>query len=504
MASSSHPKLTALANSVLQPGFVGTTAPDWVRRRIADGLASVVLFGRNIDHPEQVATLTASLRAENPELIVAIDEEAGDVTRIDVRSGASWPGNLALGTIDDTDLTEQVARDIGRALRDIGVSLDYAPSADVNSNPMNPVIGVRSFGAHTDLVSRHTAAWVRGLQSAGVAACAKHFPGHGDTNIDSHHGLPQVTADAETIARVSLPPFTAAIEAGVRTVMTAHMLIPAYDSELPATLSPRIIQDVLRDTLGFTGLVVTDGIEMGAVSDLYGITGATVRAVAAGADAVCVGGESAKESTTDDLASALVNAVLDGTLPEERLADAASRVQAFAAWSSELARQAGTETDAPDIGLIAARRAVRVRRQPGAAAELPLVGAPHVVELSPTMSLAIDGTTPWGVADPLRALRPKTTSVRITESELAAASDLLDRAALAPAAGKELVIVVRDAARHGWMSQALAGLVRRRPDALVVEMGVPAGDHIGAVHLTTYGATRVSGIAVAEVLTGVA
>ncbi|MFT2016109.1 glycoside hydrolase family 3 protein [Streptomyces sp. 796.1] len=501
MASSSHPELTRLANTVLQPGFVGTTAPDWVRRRIADGLGSVVLFGRNIETPEQVAALTAELRAENPELIVAIDEEAGDVTRLDVRTGASWPGNLALGAIDDTDLTEQVARDIGRALRAIGVSLDYAPSADVNSNATNPVIGVRSFGAETDLVARHTGAWVRGLQSAGVAACAKHFPGHGDTNVDSHHDLPNFLADAETIARVALPPFTAAIEAGARTVMTAHMLTPAYDPELPATLSPAIINNILRDQLGFTGLVVTDGIEMGAVSRKYGITGATVKAVAAGADAVCVGGESAEESTTVDLAQALVDAVLDGTLPQERLADAADRVQKFASWSADLARQADTLTDGSDIGLVAARRAVRVRRKDGAAG-LPLAGAPHVVELSPTMSLAIDGRTPWGVADPLRALRPDTTSVRITESELAGAADLLDRVALGPANGRELVIVVRDAARHGWMSQALAGLVGRRPDALVVEMGVPADDHFGAAHLATFGATRVSGIAVAEVLTG--
>ncbi|MBC3988707.1 glycoside hydrolase family 3 protein [Streptomyces sp. AC563] len=504
MARGSHPELIRLANSVLQPGFVGTTAPDWVRRRIADGLGSVVLFGRNIETPEQVAALTASLRGENPELIVAIDEEAGDVTRLDVRTGASWPGNLALGAIDDPDLTEQVARDIGRALRAIGVSLDYAPSADVNSNPMNPVIGVRSFGAETDLVARHTAAWVRGLQSAGVAACAKHFPGHGDTNVDSHHGLPIFTADAETITRVALPPFTAAMEAGVRTMMTAHMLIPAYDPELPATLSPTIINGVLRDQLGFTGLVVTDGIEMGAVSGKYGIAGATVKAVAAGADAVCVGGESAEESTTVDLAQALVDAVVDGTLSEERLADAADRVQKFAAWSADLARQADTATDESDIGLVAARRAVRVSRRPGTGAELPLAGAPHVVELSPTMNLAIDGRTPWGVADPLRALRPETTSVRLTEAELTDAGDLLDRTVLAPANGRELVIVVRDAARHRWMSQALAGLVSRRPDALVVEMGVPVDAPLGAVHLTTFGATRVSGIAVAEVLTGAA
>jgi len=170
MAERSHPKLTRLANSVLQPGFVGTTAPDWLRRGIAEGLASVVLFGRNIVSPEQVAELIASLRAENPDLIIAIDEEAGDVTRLEARTGASRPGNLALGAIDDIDLTEQVAHDIGRELRAVGISLNYAPSVDVNSNPLNPVIGVRSFGARADVVSRHTAAWIRGLQSAGLTS----------------------------------------------------------------------------------------------------------------------------------------------------------------------------------------------------------------------------------------------------------------------------------------------------------------------------------------------
>ncbi|MEV0440385.1 glycoside hydrolase family 3 protein [Streptomyces spectabilis] len=502
MASTSHPHLTRLANSVLQPGFVGTTAPDWVRRRIAEGLASVVLFGRNIESPEQVAALTAELRAENPDLIVAIDEEAGDVTRIAARTGASWPGNLALGAIDDPDLTERVARDIGRQLREIGVSLDFAPSADVNSNPMNPVIGVRSFGPRTDVVSRHTAAWIRGLQSAGVAACAKHFPGHGDTAVDSHHGLPRFTADAEEIARTALPPFTAAMESGVRAVMTAHMLVPAYDAERPATLSPVILDDVLRGQLGFDGLVVTDGIEMSAVSGPYGIAGATVRAVTAGVDAVCVGGESAEQSTADELRDALVRAVLDGTLPEERLAEAAARVGEFAAWSAALARDAAPAADASDIGLVAARRAVRVHGESGAT--LPLTADPHVVELSPTMSLAVDGATPWGVAEPLRALRPGTTSVRVGEAELTREADLLDRVALAPASGRELVVVVRDAARHPWMSKALTDLLNSRPDAVVVEMGVPAGDRVGAVHLTTYGATRVSGIAVAEVLAGAA
>ncbi|GGR99642.1 hydrolase [Streptomyces aureoverticillatus] len=561
---------------------MGTTeAPDWLRRRIADGLGAVVLFGRNIVDQGQVAALTASLRAENPDLIVAIDEEAGDVTRMEAWTGASRPGNLALGAVDDVDLTESVARDIGRELHAAGVSLNYAPSADVNSNPLNPVIGVRSFGARSDVVSRHTAAWIRGLQSAGVAACAKHFPGHGDASVDPHFGLPQVTGTAAEIARTALPPFIAATEAGVRAIMTAHLLVPAYDPALPATLSPRILNDLLRGELGFDGMVVTDGIEMGAVTDRYGIDGATVRAVAGGVDAVCVGGDSAEQSTVELLAGALVKAVLDGRLPEERLAEASGRVREFAEWSGRRSRAmaraathahadtglvahaataagndsstavgdrsttavdsrstpavgdrsatapddhpatapAGRSATAPDgpsaiplgersdIGLVAARRAVRIHRRPGTPESeplLPLTMAPHVVELSPVMNPAVDGGTPWGIAEPLRDLRPDTTSVRLTQPDLAdheGTDEVLDRAALAPATGRALVVVVRDAARHRWMSDTLTRLLRTRPDALVVEMGVPTGATLGAVHMITHGATRVSGIAAAEILT---
>ncbi|WP_130798123.1 glycoside hydrolase family 3 protein [Streptomyces otsuchiensis] len=514
MTSISPPaQLLGLATSLLQPGFEGTLVPDWLRRRIDGGLRSVVLFGRNIADLEQVARLTAQLRAENPDLVIAIDEEAGDVTRLEAWTGASRPGNLALGAVDDVELTESVARDIGRELHAAGVTLNYAPSADVNSNPMNPVIGVRSFGAGTDTVSRHTAAWVRGLQSAGVAACAKHFPGHGDTAVDSHHGLPHVGADAEEIARTALPPFTAALEAGVRAVMTAHLLVPAYDPELPATLSPRVLLGLLREELGFDGLIVTDGIEMSAVSDRYGLDGATVRAVVAGADAICVGGGHAGEDTVDLLSGALAHAVLDGTLTEERLNDAAARVAEFAAWSGERARAVTRDGIPSDIGLVAARRAVHVHT--GADALLPLAGDPHVVELSPTMNLAVDGQTPWGVAEPLRALRPGTTSVRLTEPELASPEDVLDRSGLESADGRALVVVVRDAARHGWMAGAVRSLLSRRPDAVVVEMGVPdspgaapgaGGSANGAgapAHLVTHGATRVSGIAAAELLAGV-
>jgi beta-N-acetylhexosaminidase len=501
LSSTPGQELRRLALSLVQPGFVGTEAPDWVLRQIGEGLSAVVLFARNIATPEQVARLTASLRAENPALIIAIDEEAGDVTRIESWTGSTRPGNYALGTVDDVELTESVARDLGRELHAAGVTLNYAPSADVNSNPQNPVIGVRSFGATTDLVARHSAAWIRGLQSAGVAACAKHFPGHGDTAVDSHHGLPSYNATIEEIAADALPPFRAALAAGVRAVMSGHLLVPAYDPVNPATMSRRILVDLLRTELGFDGLVVTDGIEMGAVTDRYGIDGATVRAVAGGADAVCVGGERADEGTVDLLTGALLGAVRSGELTEERLAEAAGRVRAFADWSMERARAVPASRISGDIGFVAARRAIRTTGADAAGA-LPLRAAPHVVELVPTMNLAIGKETPWGVAAPLRERLPGTTFVRFHESDLESRDPVLEELALAPSSGRPLVVVVRDASRHGWMAGALSQLLHARPDAIVVEMGLPGAEGSEAVRIATHGATTASGVAAAELLVG--
>ena len=303
---------------------------------------------------------------------MAIDEEAGDVTRLESVHGSSRPGNFALGAVDDPELTEAVARDLGAELAAAGITLNYAPDADVNSNPANPVIGVRAFGADPALVARHTAAWVRGLQAGGVAACAKHFPGHGDTRVDSHHDLPRITADRDRLDACELAPFRAAVAAGVQAVMTGHLLVPALDPQLPATLSRRILGGLLREELGFSGVVVTDAVEMRAVADRYGFAGAAVRALAAGADAICVGGERADEHAARELRDAIVAAVVSGELPEERLAEAAKRVGQLAAWTVA-ARAAPADVPAPrgagsTVGLAAARRAVRVTAAPGAPA----------------------------------------------------------------------------------------------------------------------------------------
>jgi beta-N-acetylhexosaminidase len=515
-----HGELPELAATVLQPGFVGTTVPDWVRRWLGEGLGGVALFARNVESPAQVARLTAQLRAERPDVIVAIDEEAGDVTRFESRQGSSRPGNLGLGAIDDPALTEAVAHDLGLDLAHAGITLDYAPDTDVNSNPDNPIIGVRAFGAEPALVARHSAAFVRGLQSAGVAACAKHFPGHGDTSVDSHHSVPVIDRSRELLEAVELVPFRAAIAAGAQSVMTGHLLVPAYDAELPATLSPRILTDLLRHELGFDGLVVTDGIEMQGVRRTYGLEGASVRALAAGADAICVGGDHADEHTAIRLRDAIVAAVRSGALPEQRLREAAERVRRLAAWTTRsqsaigaraVADAAGLAAPAAPavgdsgpvtgsvVGLAAARRAVKVTA-PAESAALPLTCPAHVVEFAPPRNIAIGAETPWGVGAPLEALLPGTTSIRLSADDLAGVPDPV-APILAGAAGRALVLVVRDAHRHPWVADAVERTLAVRPDAIVVEMGVPVAI-TGGVHLATYGATRACGQAAAEILAG--
>ncbi|MEU7026946.1 glycoside hydrolase family 3 protein [Streptomyces sp. NPDC046275] len=495
--------LTRDALTVLQPGFVGTTAPDWLLRRIGEGLSSVGLFGRNVVAPDQLAALTARLRAEREDVLVAIDEEGGDVTRLEVREGSSFPGNYALGSVDDVELTRAVARELGRRLAECGIDLNWAPSADVNSNADNPVIGVRSFGADPELVARHTVAYVDGLQAVGVAACTKHFPGHGDTNVDSHHALPRIDVDLATLHARELVPFRAAVAAGTKAVMSAHILLSALDPERPATLSPQILTGLLRRELGFDGLIVTDGMEMQAIASTYGIERGSVLAIAAGADAICVGGGLADEDTVLRLRDALVTAVRTGELPEERLADAAARVRALAAWTqAHRARgavsgpgAASQEGTAPgtEVGLVAARRALRVTE--GERPFTPLTEPPYVASFTPVANFAVGDETPWGIAAELERLLPGTTT---GSYGVEASAD----AVLAAAGKRRVVAVVRDAHRHPWMAGALDALLAARPDTVVVEMGLDESSPRGALYVATHGAARVCGRAAAELIAG--
>ena len=470
-----------LALRCLLPGFIGTIPPDWVKRAATQGLGGVVLYGRNVADPDQVAKLSADLHAERPQLLIAIDEEGGDVTRLDAKTGSSYPGNLALGAVGDPQLTHDVAAAMGAELAAAGVDLDLAPDADVNSNPSNPVIGSRAFGSDATLVAAHTAAWVEGLQSAGVAACAKHFPGHGDTSVDSHLALPVVTEDPH---RRALAPFQAAIASGVQAIMSAHILVPAID-DVPGTISRQIMTSLLRDELRFEGLAVTDGLEMRGLSDEYGVAEGAVRALIAGCDALCIGGGLADEKVVDEVIGAIATAVVAGRLTERRLAEAAGRVDALASWRS---RQNRTAVADRSLGLVAARRAIKAEGQ------VRIGNEAAVVQVDWMRSIAA-GKVSWGMAQPLAERGVRVTPVEAHDGTV----DL--GALLASADGKSLVLVVRDMHRHAWQSGLADTVLARRPDAVVVEMGLPQCRPKGAkAYIATYGAARVCGEAAAEVM----
>jgi beta-N-acetylhexosaminidase len=501
-ARSSHrsPDLRALALAVLQPGFVGLTPPDWVRRELDLGLGGVALFARNIDTLSQVADLSAAVHAAHPRALIAIDEEAGDVTRLEHSTGSSWPGNLALGVVDDVALTEAVAREIGTMLGNVGVDLNYAPVADVNNNPANPVIGVRSFGAEPALVARHTAAWVRGLQSAGVLACAKHFPGHGDTATDSHLDLPVVTV--EGLELVALEPFRAAIAAGTASIMSAHIVVRGLDDG-PATLSHRILVDLLRTQLGFRGMVLSDGMEMGGITGSMSLADGCVRAVAAGVDLLCIGGGLAGEETVLEVADALVAAVHDGHLDESRLAEAAQHVALAADERARLREAASTTVASADVtpsdgtadaaGVYAARRAIVVH---GPLRTVKAHEPPAVIELGAPSNIAVGDETLTGMATAVARRWPGTrTTVVSSEPELLEAMPAAD--------GHTLWVSVRDPHRHGWMAPALEGLLAARPDAVVIDTGWPGWTApTGTTHVVTHGAARVTAEQVVRLLVG--
>src|SRR3954451_14454829 len=224
--------IESAALRVLLPSFAGTTLPGDALRLLEEGLGGLCLFGSNTaDGADAVAAYTARVRTVSPGAVIAVDEEGGDVTRLHIPDGSPVLGPLALGAADDLALTRAVGRAIGVELAGLGITLDLGPVADVNSNPDNPVIGTRSFGSSAAAAAAHVAAWTLGLQSAGVAACAKHFPGHGDTAEDSHLALPVLEVDLSVLAERELVPFEAAVGAGTAAVMTSHVVVPALDPE---------------------------------------------------------------------------------------------------------------------------------------------------------------------------------------------------------------------------------------------------------------------------------
>lgn len=463
--------VASLALRVQLASFAGPALPqDWAEL-LAEGLGGICLFGSNLTgSPEDVAALVAAVRAAGPDALVALDEEGGDVTRLHTRDASPVPGAAVLGAVDDLALTGAVGAAVGAELAALGIDLDLGPVADVNSNPDNPVIGTRSFGADPALAGRHVAAWVQGLQTQGVAACVKHFPGHGDTGQDSHLTLPVLDAPADVVRARELRPFAAAVAGGAASVMTSHIVVPALDPDLPATLSAPVLA-VLRDELGFDGVIVSDALDMAGASGRHGIPEAAVLALIAGCDLLCIGPDkdAALVRATQD---AVVAAVDSGRLSLTRLSEAVARiaeVRRLLVRSKEVAGPRSAGVREADVNR-AARAACVIE------GSLPDLAGARVVSIATEANIAV-GEGRWGL-----------------DADLVVAPG-------APLPYGALVVQVRDAHRRPEVAAVLAA---HPGPLLVVEWGWP-GPRTGwsqAPHarICTRGSSRPSIAAVTEIV----
>lgn len=308
-------------------GFEGHDIPIETRDIAREfDLGGVIYFARNVASPEQVAELSRTSRAlaRDTPLWISVDQEGGRVARLR-RPFTEWPPMNTLGRSGDESLAERFARALARELRAVGINLDYAPVLDIHTNPKNPVIGDRAFAEKAGDVARFARVVIRTLQSEGIAACGKHFPGHGDTSADSHHELPLLEHGPDRFEAVELVPFRAAIDEQVACIMTAHVLVPAYDAERPATLSPRIVDGILKKTLGYQGLVISDDLAMKAISSTWTAGESMVAALAAGCDAVLLCDPKPEEQ--GQALEAVIHAVESHRLSMARVEDALARQQ---------------------------------------------------------------------------------------------------------------------------------------------------------------------------------
>ncbi len=497
--------LAADIRATLMPGFAGLEAPAWILDAFGDGLLAACVYGENIRDAAQLHALGARLRAAAPSALLAIDEEGGEVTRLHYRTGSPYPGAAVLGRLDDLAGTEEAGARVGADVLAAGFDLVLGPVADVNSNPANPVIGTRSFGADPALVARHAAAWVRGVQASGALACPKHFPGHGDTDQDSHLALPVVDVPRAVLEARDLPPFRAAIAAGAGAVMTSHILLPRIDPTGPATFSRPILQGILREELGFTGLIVSDALDMHGASGATGIPEAAVRALAAGCDLLCLGtdrdtGAGTGGALLREIEDAVRRAVHEGRLERGRLREAADRVRA-ATRRERRPREEGTaavSSETVGLGRIAsafegaATARAWLRAHPRAA----------VLRIESEANMAV-GAAPWGPFAAQHHPLPGT-------EHLAAAFAARPVRTVAPApdvpwldgedAPDGVLVIGRDL-RRPQTAVALAALREAGVPVLAVEMGWP-GRVPGDADLACYGSSRLVGAALLELIEG--
>lgn len=468
------PSIDRLVHTVLQPGFAGSHEPPrWLADAVGRGLGGVVYFSHNISDVATTATLSGRLH-ELGDVLIAVDEEGGIVSRLGARAGSPHVGAAMLGRVDDVGATRAVGAAIGADLRASGIDIDLAPVVDVNSNPNNPVIGVRSFGATPQLVARHAVAYAEGLQSTGIAATAKHFPGHGDTAVDSHVGLPHVDAPREVLRERELAPFAAAVRAGVRAVMTAHVILPALDPSRPATVSAPVLS-MLRGELGFDGVIMTDALDMGAIRDTIGMGEGCVQALLAGADLLGLGNPVLAATGSDNdvqvftaARTALLRAVDEGRLPVERLEEAGHRIDALRRWRQSQASELPALDRSADWSVarrsLATRGSVHIGRGPlrvldvrrqrnVAAGALPTLSVQAVLDTAPGSTV----TSAFVVPDAIEG--------HAVHTEFTLGTDL-------PVAD---VVVTGSPGHDAAEDEQLRAALAANPEALVLVLGYASG-----------------------------
>ncbi|SDR04547.1 beta-N-acetylhexosaminidase [Natronobacterium texcoconense] len=490
-------------------GFPGTEPTDEIRSLIREyHVGGVIYFSRNLETPEQTRTLSRSLQrtaleegAEIP-LFLSVDQEGGTVRRLPYYT--ETPGAMAAGATDDPDAAETVARVTAAQLRSVGINCNLAPVLDVNNNPDNPVIGVRSYGEDPDEVATFGERYLEALQSADVVACGKHFPGHGDTSTDSHAELPVVDADGDRLEDVEFRPFERAIDAGIDAIMTAHVAFPAITGSetKPATLSRAVLTDLLRDRLGFDGLLTTDCMEMNAIADTVGTERGAVEAIAAGADVVLVSHSADRQRRAIE---AVLEAVETGELAEDRIDESVERILTLKSRRDLRPERSGAESDpAADSDLAALRDLSR-----------------DAVTL---VRGEFDTALPFDPDEPLYIVGPRTTGgspAAETQSALdVLAAQLTDRGFEThvlevdreePAdlssipVGSQLLCCAANVARNPAQASALERLLDASHSPVVVSVNNPYDvHHLPAVEpfLTTYDPSAGNLRALVDVLVG--
>jgi len=498
------PDLASLASAVLCVGFEGATAesaPLAELRALKPG--AIILFARNVGTPDELRALVAALRAiDDVPPLIAIDQEGGRVARI--RTGvAEIPAMMALGATHDAALAERAGALVGADLRAFGITLDFAPCGDLAREAQNTVIGARSFGEDPEAVATMSCAFARGLESQGVAATIKHFPGHGATTVDSHLDLPRITLDAATLRANDLVPFAAAIRSrSVSCVMSAHIVVEAFDAALPATLSARVLTGLLREELGFAGIIFTDCLEMDAIARGVGTVNGTVAALVAGADCAVV---SHHLDLAREGARAIASAVSEGRLSEARLREAAGRLSALRAkLAVGLDSYPAVDREA---GVTIARAAVTVE------------GSIRLDPTRPVTVISFEGETYEGAAGKHHAhaslnaaLRARRIAAEIMRVPLAPDEDDIDlllalidsQRGLAP---RTFVVLMRRAHLYPLQASAVRAILARAPETIVVSAREPydlsvAWSAQARNTACIYGDENVSIEGLADVMTG--